>query len=403
MKLFREKMILLSPIIILLVTVIFSLTTVPSVNPTPKNLPILIVNEDQGIEVPIKGKMNMGGTIIENIKKVAEENPEEDPAVKWTEVSNETIARQGLDNREYYAALIIPKDFSQKQASFQTPNPVSPEVHILINQGANTMAATMAGQVLNQMVDQINNNVRTQILEGFEQQGGTLTTKQASSLVSPITKKIVNINEIGTHSANGNAPISLVQPLWMASLIGSVIVFIGFRKLQLASKKETLLARFVQVLVGAVLAIIAGYGLVWIADGWTGLNIPEINQTALFVALCYFSFYLMISAIMSWIGFGGIGLFGLLFFFGTPLLAMAPEFMSSFYRDWVYTWLPMRFASEGLRELLFFGNGFSLNHPTTIILWIGSVSMTLLLASVLKPKKRSLQENVGISVPNRTR
>lgn len=387
MKLFREKTILLSPIIILLVTLIFSLTTVPSVNPTPKNLPILIVNEDQGVEIPNKGKMNMGETIIESVMKVTEENSKEEPAVKWTEVGSAKTAREELDNRESYAALIIPKDFSQKQASLQTPNPVSPEVKILINQGANTMAATMAGQVLNQMVDHINNNVRTQVLAGFEQQGATLTTKQALSLVSPIAKNVINVNEIGTHSANGNAPISLVQPLWMASLIGSVIVFIGFRKLQFINKKETLLARLVQVLVGVILSFVVGFGLVWIADVWTGLNIPEVSQTALFVALCYFCFFLLISAIMSWIGFGGVGLFGLLFFFGTPLLAMAPEFMSSFYRDWIYSWLPMRFASEGLRELLFFGSGFSLNNPTVIILWIGSVSLIVLLASALKPQK----------------
>ena len=71
--------------------------------------------------------------------------------------------KKGLDNQKYYAALVIPKDFSAKQASLRTPAPSSPEVQIFINQGMNTAASTMAGQILNGVVDNMNNNVRTTI------------------------------------------------------------------------------------------------------------------------------------------------------------------------------------------------------------------------------------------------
>lgn len=77
----------------------------------------------------------------------------------------------------------------------------------------NTAASTMAGQMLNGVVDNMNNNVRTQLLEGFKAKGTTLTTDQVSKLVTPITKKVTNVNEIGKNSANGNSPISLFQPL----------------------------------------------------------------------------------------------------------------------------------------------------------------------------------------------
>ena len=79
---------------------------------------------------------------------------------------------------------MIPKDFSAKQASLRTPAPSSPEVQIFINQGMNTAASTMAGQVLNGVVDNMNNNVREQLLNGFEKQGATLTVKQAAILSS---------------------------------------------------------------------------------------------------------------------------------------------------------------------------------------------------------------------------
>jgi uncharacterized phage infection (PIP) family protein YhgE len=49
---FKNKLVLVSPIIALAVIFIFSLTLFPSVQPQPKNLPIAIVNEDEGMEIP---------------------------------------------------------------------------------------------------------------------------------------------------------------------------------------------------------------------------------------------------------------------------------------------------------------------------------------------------------------
>ncbi|ALC83121.1 MULTISPECIES: YhgE/Pip domain-containing protein [Bacillus] len=387
MKLLKQRLVLLSPVIILAVVLIFSLTMIPSINPTPTNLPIAVVTEDAGVTLPNQQKLNMGDTIVENIQ-----NANEEDAVHWIEVNSEEEVRDGLNHQDYYAALVIPENFSQKQASLQTQKPSAPEVQILVNQGMNTAAANAASQILNQVVDNVNHNVRTQVLEGFEKQGGTVTTTQASALVTPITKKVVNVNEIGTHSANGNAPVSLFQPIWMGSIIGSVILFLVINRLVFTNRIETLAAKLTQVLVGGVLALLVGFGATWISDNWIGIDIPRFTDTALFLSITYFSFFLMISAILSWIGLRGIPIFILTLFFGAPLLAMAPEFMSDFYREWIYSWLPMRFMVEGLRELFFFDQGLRLNAPTTILLEIGFVSLLVLLASALKPILRTVPE-----------
>ncbi len=68
-KMFNNKLLWLSPVIALLVVFIFSLTLFPTVQPQSKNLPIAIVNEDQGVEIPNQLKMNMGQTIVDNMKK----------------------------------------------------------------------------------------------------------------------------------------------------------------------------------------------------------------------------------------------------------------------------------------------------------------------------------------------
>ena len=393
---FKNKLILLSPIIALAVIFIFSLTLFPSVQPQPKNLPVAIVNEDEGAELPNQQNMNMGKTIVDMVDKSSKTSTDEEPAVKWVEVKNRKDVQQGLDHQDYYAALVIPKDFSAKQATLQTATPSSPEIQLLINQGMNTGASTMAGQVLNGVVDNLNNTVRTQLLEGFEAQGATLTVDQASTLVTPITKKVTNVNEIGENSANGNAPVSLFQPLWMGSLASAAIIFIAISKIPFSTRKENLVRKSGQIGMGAFLALVIGFGLTWIAEGMVGLNIPDYMDTALFLTITSFCFFLMISAFLSLVGIKGIAVFALLLFFGAPLLALAPEMMSSFYRDWIYSWLPMRFMTEGLRELFFFGKGLTWSHSISVLVWIGIVSMVVILATGLKrnsEKDQLLKQN----------
>ncbi len=242
----------------------------------------------------------------------------------------------------------------------------------------------MAGQILNGVVDNMNNMVRTQLLEGFETEGVTLTVEQASSIVTPITKMVTNVNEIGQNSANGNSPVSLFQPLWIASMATAAIIFLAISKAPIGTRKENLITKIGQIIMGAIVALVVGFGLTWIADGMVGLNIPNFMDTALFLTITAFSFYLMISAVLSVAGIKGIGIFVLMLFFGAPLLALAPEMMSPFYRDWIYSWLPMRFMIDGLRELFFFGKDLSWNTPVSILVWIGVVSMFIILGTSFK-------------------
>ncbi|UTE79344.1 YhgE/Pip domain-containing protein [Rossellomorea sp. KS-H15a] len=379
---FKNKLVLASPLIALAIVFIFSLTLFPSVQPQPKNLPIAVVNEDEGVQLPDQPKMNMGETIVE---KMQGKSAGDLPPVKWVSVKSEEAVQKGLDNQEYYAALVIPNDFSAKQASLRTPDPTSPEVKIYINQGMNTMAATAAGQILNGVVDNLNSTVREQLLDGFEKQGATLTPQQVSKLVTPFTKSVTNVNEIGTHSANGNAPVSLFQPLWMASMASAAVIYLAVSKRTVSSRRKEFRARFMQILIGAVVALVIGFGLTWIADGLIGFHIPDLSDTALFLSITSFSFFLMISAILSLIGLRGMPLFVLMLFFGAPLLAMAPEMMSSFYRDWFYSWLPMKFMVEGLRELFFFGKGLTWSSSVSTLVWIGLGSMLVILATAFKP------------------
>lgn len=388
MSLFKNKFIIALPLIVIAVIFVFSLAMIPSINPAPHNLPIAIVNEDQGLTIP---KVNMGETMVSNIQSTASANSVGEPPMKWIEVSSEEEVRAGLDNQKYYAALVIPKDFSEKLASLTTPDPSSPRIQIYVNQGMNASASSMAEQMLDQAVHDVNNKMRTELLATFDQQGAAISTKQAAALASPIDCVVIHVNATGTHSANGNSPILMFQPLWMASLIGSVIFLLVKNKSNYANRNERLRANIVQVLWGMVMALAAGFSFTWFAKSW-GVDISHFADTALFLTIAYLAFFLMISAVFSWVGLKGMIIFVLLLFLGAPLLSFAPELLSSFYRDWILSWLPMRFMVEGLRELFFFGQGFRLNHPTMVLIWIGACGLLVLLTSAFKHSRKPEQK-----------
>jgi len=395
MNIYRNKWILSTPMIAFLVVFIFSLTLFPSVLSKPRNLPIAVVNEDQGFEMNGQPIMNMGRTIVEMMRQSAA-TTEGDPAVKWVEVSSAEEARNGLDNQEYYAALVIPSDFSAKQALLRTPKPTSPEVQIFINQGMNAAASAAAGQILNGVVDNANNSVRAQLLEGFKTQGVTLTVEQAASIALPIAAKAIIVNETGAKSANGNAPVSLFQPLWMACIASSAILYIAVSKIPVQTRRERLVSKLIYILMGTIVSLAVGFGLTWLADGMLDFDIPKFADTALFLSVSSFSYYLMIAAAISVLGLRGIAIFALLLFFGAPLLALPPEMMSPFYREWIHPWLPMRFMVDGLRELFFFGKGFGWNAPATSLAWIASVSGLVILGSAfMAPMNSNKQPNLA--------
>ena len=196
MKVLKNKLVLWLPVIIMIVLVIFGSVMIPSIDPAPKNLPIALVNEDEGMELPAgQGVVRLGEELIRQVKKGSGETTTEDSAVKWIDIATYEQAMEGLNDQNYYAALVIQKDFSQKQATLQTTSPNPPEMTVLINQGSYPSAVNAATQMLNRIVDNANEAIRSQLLEGFEKQGASLSPQQDEALAVPITKTVTYVNE----------------------------------------------------------------------------------------------------------------------------------------------------------------------------------------------------------------
>ncbi|KWX88899.1 hypothetical protein AMQ83_03930, partial [Paenibacillus riograndensis] len=365
MSLLKSKLIVTLPVIVIAVIFIFSLAMIPSLNPAPRNLPIAIVNEDQGLATP---EVNTGGMIVSEFQSETWANPDGEPAVKWIEVCSEAEVKAGLDNQKYYAALVISKGFSEKQASLMTPDPSSPRVQIYINQGMNASASSMAGQMLNQAVHGMNEKLRAELLAAIGQQGGMLSTKQAAALASPIVSETINVNAKGTRNGNGNSPVLMLQPLWMASLIGNVVFLLVKNKQNYVNRKERVRANIIQISWVTVIALSAGFIFTWFV--WIlGLHISHFTDTAIFLAIAYLAFFLMIAAVFALIGLKGMIIFVLLLFFGAPRLSFGPDFLSPFSRDWLLSWLPCGYLVSGWLELRFFGPWLGVDGSQVCLIW----------------------------------
>ncbi len=391
MEILKNKLVLFAPILVAVIVLIFGSIMIPSINPTPENLPIAIVNEDEGVDIPTQGTLNFGVDIVEEIIETSEGDSDQDGRINWVQVDSYDQVSEGLDNNEYYAALIFPKEFSENQASLQSPEPVSPEINIVVNEGAYPTAVSTSTKILNDVVDNLNETIKIQLLEGFEKQGATLNPKQAEAVAAPIVKEITYVNELGDDSANGNAPVLMFQPFWVSTIVGSALFTLGMGKINFMKRTTRLTSLLIQLCYGAVLSAIVGFGLPRYVEA-LGIEVPKYLDMALFIMVAYMCMFLMQSAVMSWVGIKGDIIFIVILFFGGPLLSLPPEFMSPFYRDWIYPWLPVRFVVEGLREIFYFGNGFSINNSLNVLIWIGAVSLVVFLSSVLKVSVKKNQQ-----------
>lgn len=364
-------------IAVLVLSFIFISTQIPAAHQSIKNLPIALVNEDTG---------QMGQTLIDTIQENAKAmKTNDEPMMKFDVLENEQQMKEEMTDQNFYGAIVIPSDFTEKYMSLQTATPTSPELQLYVNQGKNVNVANVVSQTLSGIVAKMNEMMSNQLLSAMEQNNVPLNVEQARIYTSPILSSTIMLNETGKL---GNAPLSLFQPLWIASIASAVLLTLAGRKNSFKSISDHFKFKSIQLLIAIVLGFVVGFALTWYTTFMLDFEYESFLTVAFFLSITCISFILLISAALSWIGLGGVALFVLLMFFGLPLLQLAPEMLPEFYKDWIYPWLPMRFMFDGLRDILFF-NGEIWNSATTILIWVAIVS-----AIVHLTKSRVLKKNV---------
>lgn len=97
---------------------------------------VAVANEDEGAVVSLtKQQINVGEETIKNLKK--------NKKLGWVFVDKEEAIR-GVKHGDYYAYLIIPKDFSKKITSILEENPEKPQIVFGVNEKINAVAPKIA-------------------------------------------------------------------------------------------------------------------------------------------------------------------------------------------------------------------------------------------------------------------
>lgn len=374
MRLFKEKLAWVAPIAVILIIALFSLNLFAQGDPKVKNLPIALITSDEGSHVD---------TVKEAIEQMSKGIDGEEPMLAFSS-EKEADIEELFAQKEYYAALVIAEGYNDAVQNAMTSN-TSATLKIYINQGFNMTGANFAKTALNGLVTRISDQYSTNLIGKLGDQ--QIDANQASVLVHPVVSEEKVFNAITTATANGSAPTLLAVPAWVGALIGGFIVFLAtssiFKK-EMLTRKQTLRLMSGQLLFGVIIALFSGFTVATLAQ-IAGINMPSYFLVALFVSFAAFCFYLLVSAITAWIGKPAITLFMVVMLLGMGVLMTPQEMLPSFFVNFIRPWVPIRFASEGLREIFYFGSGFYTGESFNTILGIGIAGLLIFLLSIFKP------------------
>jgi YhgE/Pip-like protein len=395
--LFKQKVAWIGLIAIPVIIVILSFANLGStVSPTPKDMPVVLVNLDKGVTVPGKGEMNFGKTMEEKMTAEVMPNGQESPLV-WTKMDSEQAAIDALDHEQFYAAVVLPEDMSGKLLSLQSPKPQPGEVKVLLNQGMNYTGATATGTILDKVMAAVNVQLREQMLAGIKGRGDVLNTAQASALAAPLVVTQELHNPVGTQSANGNAPVVLSQMIWIVAFLGTAILWFA-ADVEVKKGARPFPMIFGRLIGGVLVVVPAVLIMMLIATEVLDLEVPDFWEMTFFLMFAGYAFFLFQTMVYSWLGMRGTPVVVMMFFFSLPVLALPEQFLPEVTRDWFLSWVPLRFAADAIRDLLYFGQGVNLTDPAWMLAAIGAGGLVLTLLSGLKKPKAARIENKPVSL-----
>ncbi|MFJ7849174.1 ABC transporter permease [Peribacillus sp. NPDC097206] len=377
MRLFKNKLAWAAPIAVILIIALFSVNLFAQGNPKVRNLPVALIVNDEGAHVD---------AVQSAVEQMSKGTDGEEPMLAFTKEKEENI-EDLFDDKQYYAALVIPEGYNDSLQN-AVKNNKSAQLKIYINQGYNMTGANFAKTALNGLVTQLNNQYSTNFIKQMD--GQQIDAAQAAVLVNPIVSEEKVFNEITASTANGSAPTLMAVPAWVGALIGGFILFLAISnitKKENLTRKQTLRLMGGQVLFGVIIALFSGFTVSTLAS-IAGINMPSYLLVAFFVSFAAFCFFLLVSAITAWIGKPAITLFMVVMLLGMGVLMTPLEMLPDFFVNFIRPWVPIRFASEGLREIFYFGSGFYTGGSFITIAGIGIVGLVIYLLSIFKPARK---------------
>ncbi|MGO1299249.1 MAG: DUF3533 domain-containing protein [Staphylococcus equorum] len=404
MNIFKSKLLWIAPIAILIILAIFSIGFYPAYNPQPKEMPIAIVNHDEGTSIQSKD-INIGENLEDKLK---DSNSDE---IKWINVDSEKEARKGLDEQKYFGAAIFEEDFSKnamsktqkivmdnkkqemedKVKSGEIPAAQSKQMQqkmaqessnqditvkqaqfkTLTNSGANMQASQMSSNMLKGIGDNLNKQISKQSLDTLDQQNVQIDASDIKDITTPVNVINKKVNEVKYHQASGNAPFLMFMPVWISSIVASLLLFFAFRTSNNVEISQRIIASVGQMIVGVITAFVGGFGYVYFMSGVLGFDFPDINKIAIYISISILGFMGLILGVMTWLGMKSIPIFFIAMFFSMQLVTSPKQMLPKFYQDYIVDWNPFTHYAEYLRELLYMHQSLEMN--STMWMFVGFI------------------------------
>ena len=168
---------------------------------SPPTIPIAVVVEDQGAE--INGQpARLGEEVAGRITSPDSHTP---AFVQWNRVSDREAALDGLESGEYFAAIVISKDYSQRLASLSGPppgvppsgQPPAPEpagIELLTSPAVRPSTTALIENAFTGIVGGVSSATSEQILGGLSEAGAPVPQGAGAVISDPVEGKVTEAN-----------------------------------------------------------------------------------------------------------------------------------------------------------------------------------------------------------------
>ncbi|KFI92314.1 putative phage infection protein [Bifidobacterium saguini DSM 23967] len=159
------------------------------------NVPIAVANNDRGTSVN-GSELNVGNQTMKALKGNHD--------LGWRFV-NEEQAKNGVESGEYYAAIIIPKDFSADLTSVLQGKFTRPELTFYVNEKVNTLAPRVTQSGANALEQQINESfvstVSSTVTKTLSKEAGKMNDS-LNGTANQLDKKLSDVQSSITTAKN---------------------------------------------------------------------------------------------------------------------------------------------------------------------------------------------------------
>lgn len=169
------------------------------------NIKIAVANADKGTENELIGELNVGEEIVQNLKK--------NDSLGWKFI-DEKKAVQGVKSGKYYAAIVIPEDFSSSFVSILSGDMKQPQFEYYLNEKKNAIAPKVTGTGASTIQEQVNEEFIaaaagsvSKILGQTAEQMGTQVDTVQESLIAKMQTAEENLEEYQVVLENLNKTI----------------------------------------------------------------------------------------------------------------------------------------------------------------------------------------------------